>query len=166
MSERGKNVETKEYVEYLLKNYHQIKREIEQLVLILESPIYDSEEETIEALTFSTPQGERVNTSTISDKTSKIALIYREVNEKQKTAGRKDVEKMIKVNQFELIKLENSIASLDKNLQEVISEIYIQKARRVDICRELYISENTLNRYRKKGIEEISIIFQTYRLAM
>jgi hypothetical protein len=159
-------METKEYVEYLLKNYYQIKREIEQLVLILESPIYDSEEETIEALTFSAPQGERVSTSVISDKTSKIALVYREVNENQKTAGRKDVEKMIKVNNFELIKLENSIASLDKNLQEVINGIYIQKARRVDMCRSLYISENTLNRYRKKGIDEIAMIFRTYRLAI
>jgi DNA-directed RNA polymerase specialized sigma subunit len=159
-------VETKEYVEYLLKNYHQIKREIDQLVLILESPIYDSEEETIEALTFSTPQGERVSTSTISDKTSKIALIYREVNEKQKTAGRKDVEKIIKVNQFELIKLENSIAALDESLREVINGIYIQKMKRSDICRSLYISENTLNRYRKKGIDEIAMIFRTCRLAI
>ncbi|MBE6068062.1 MAG: hypothetical protein E7211_10300 [Clostridium lundense] len=159
-------METKEYAEYLLKNYHQIKKEIEQLVLILESPIYDSEEETIEALTFSTPQGERVSTSTISDKTSNIALIYKEVNENQKTAGRKDVEKMIKVNQFELIKLENSIASLDKNLQEVINGIYIEKKKRTDICKILFVSENTLNRYRKKGIEEIAIIFKTYRLAI
>lgn len=159
-------MKTKEYVEYLLKNYHQVKREIEQLTLLLESPMYDSEEETIEELTFSTPQGERVSTSEISDKTSRIALIYKEVNEKQKTAGRRDVEKMIKVNQFELIKLENSIASLDKNLQEVINGIYIEKKKRADICKILFVSENTLNRYRKKGIDEITIIFQTYRLAM
>jgi DNA-directed RNA polymerase specialized sigma subunit len=73
---------------------------------------------------------------------------------------------MIKVNQFELIKLENTIAALDRSLQEVINGIYIQKMKRADICRSLYISENTLNRYRKKGIDEISTIFATYRLAI
>lgn len=73
---------------------------------------------------------------------------------------------MIKVNQFELIELENSIASLDKNLQEVINGIYIEKKKRTNICKILFVSENTLNRYRKKWIGEISIIFQTYRLAM
>lgn len=159
-------METKEYVEYLLKNYSQIKREIEQLGFILESPIYDSEEETIEALTFSSPQGERVSTSTISDKTSKIALIYKEVNEKQRTAGRRDIEKMIKVNQFELMKLENAIKALDKNYRDNIKGIYIEKKKRIDLCKTLFVSENTLNRYRKKGIEEIVILFRAYRLAM
>lgn len=159
-------METREYVEYLLKNYHQIKKEIEQLILLLESPMYDSEEETIEGLTFTAPQGERVSTSAISDKTSKIALVYKEVNAKQKTAGRKDIEKIIKTNQFELIKLENAIGCLDKTLQEVIQKIYIDKIRRTDICKTLFISTNTLNRYRKKGINEIVEIFQTYRLAM
>ncbi|WP_446898823.1 DUF1492 domain-containing protein [Clostridium sp. LBM24168] len=159
-------METREYVEYLLKNYHQIKKEIEQLILLLESPMYDSEEETIEGLTFTAPQGERVNTSAISDKTSKIALVYKEVNAKQRTAGRKDIEKIIKTNQFELMKLENSIECLDKTLQEVIKKIYIDKNKRADICKTLFISANTLNRYRKKGIDEIVEIFKTYRLAI
>ncbi len=73
---------------------------------------------------------------------------------------------MVKVNQFEFIELENSIASLNKNLQEVINGVYIEKKKRADICKILFVSENTLNRYRKKGIDEIAIIFQTYRLAM
>ena len=67
-----------------------------------------------------------------------------EVNEKQKTAGRKDV----------------------KNLQEVINGIYIDKKRRSDICKSLFISGNTLNRYRKKGIDEITMIFRTCRLVI
>lgn len=76
------------------------------------------------------------------------------------------IEKIIKTNQFELIKLENSIECLDKTLREVIQKIYIDKIRRIDICKILFISTNTLNRYRKKGIDEIVEIFQTYRLAI
>lgn len=147
-----------------LKNYYQIKREIKQLTLLLESPMYNSEEETIEELTFSTTQCEKVSTSKISDKTSRIALIYKEVNEEQRVIGRRDLEKIIKVNQFELVKLESSITALDKNFQEVINGIYIEKKKRTDICRVLFISQNTLNRYRKKGIDEIATIFQTNRL--
>lgn len=78
----------------------------------------------------------------------------------------KSDKETINVNQFELIKLENSIASLDKNLQEVINGIYIEKKKRADVCKSLFVSENNLNRYRKKGLEEIAIIFQTYRLAI
>ena len=46
--------------------------------------MYTSEEEMSEKLKLSRPQREIVSTSEISDKISRIVLIYKEVNEKKK----------------------------------------------------------------------------------
>lgn len=59
--------------------------------------------------------------------------------------------------------LETAIESLQQDQRIIIEEIYIKGGVRRDICRKLFISENTLHRRRKKAIAKIadilSIIF-------
>lgn len=59
--------------------------------------------------------------------------------------------------------LETAIESLQQDQRMIIEEIYIKGGVRRDICRKLFISENTLHRRRKKAIAKIadilSIIF-------
>jgi len=40
------------YVEYLLNNYHEIKKQINHLKMLINSPIYETSSETIEELNF------------------------------------------------------------------------------------------------------------------
>lgn len=40
--------------------------------------------------------------------------------------------------------------------------IIIKIEKRASLCKKLYISENTLNRYRKNGIKMIIRIFEEY----
>lgn len=71
-------MEIKQYVIGLLTDYNSIKQEMDSLQFELKNLEISSDTEMIEAMTFSPPQGERVATGKISDKTSGIALTYAE----------------------------------------------------------------------------------------
>lgn len=155
-------MDTKSYVEYLLKNYHQIKREIEMLKPLLNQDIYESMEETIEGMVFKTSQEEKVQSTKVSDKTASIALTYRQENERENLKEKRDLEKVIKGNERELLQLEQVIETLSSQYNKVIKGIYIKRQSRKQLCSQLFISENTLNRYRKKGVEEMVRVFEGY----
>lgn len=149
-------LESKEYVEYLLKNYHQIKREIEVLKVLLEITIYESDEEIIEEMNFETFKGEKVKHRNIADKTANIAMGYKEKREKQESNRIKELKKEIRKKEVELLKLETTVEILETPMQRVIKGLYFEGKSRVQLCRELYVSEVTLGRWRKKGIGKIA----------
>lgn len=148
-------MESKEYVEYLLKNYHQIKREIEVSKALLKITIYESEDEIIEEMNFEAFKGEKVKHSNIADKTANIAMIYKDKKEKQESNRVKELKKEIRKKEVELLKLETSVGVLETPMQRVIKGLYFEGKSRAHLCRELYISEGTLGRWRKKGVGKI-----------
>ena len=85
-----------EYVEYLLKNYNEILKDIDQLKFEYEAFKDIASDEVIESLSFSSSNDERVTTSNVSDKTCKIALIYNEVAKRMNKESREEIYKMIK----------------------------------------------------------------------
>lgn len=155
-------METKSYVEYLLKNYHQIKREIDMLTPLVKAPREESLEETIEGMVFKTFQEEKVQSSKVSDKTANLALNYRHENERINLKMQQDLEKILRGNELELLKLERAIATLNSVQRKVIEGIYLKRQPRRLLCSQLFISENTLNRYRKKGVEQLVKVFRGY----
>ena len=97
-------METREYVEYLLKNYNEILKDIDQLKFEYEAFKDFASEEVIEALNFSSASGDRVITSDIPDKTCKIALVYNEVTKRMSKESREEIYKMMKAeNDFKKI---------------------------------------------------------------
>jgi DNA-directed RNA polymerase specialized sigma24 family protein len=158
-------VETKEYVEYLLENYNEILKDIEQLKFELETFEELVPEEMIDVMNFSTGNEERVAAYRVSDKTCKIALIYNEVAKRMNNEAKEEIRKMIIASEYEIKKLDYCIDRLDEKVKETIKSVYINKYSWADVCKKLYISENTLNKYRRKGIEEIKGMFQLGRLA-
>ncbi len=155
-------METRNYVEYLLKNYHQLKREVEMLTPLLKTPMYETFDDTIEGMLFKTTHGEKVQSSKVSDKTAHLALTYREENERITLKMQQDLEKVIKGNELELLKLEKAMATLSSHHRRVIEGIYVKRQSRRLLCSQLFISENTLNRYRKKGVEQLVRVFEGY----
>ena len=148
-------MESKEYVEYLLKNYHQIKREIEVSKALLKITIYESEDEVIEEMNFEAFKGEKVKHSNIADKTANIAMRYKDKKEKQEANRVKELKKEIRKKKVELLKIETSVGVLETPMQRVIKGLYFEGKSRAQLCRELYISEGTLGRWRKKGVGKI-----------
>lgn len=66
----------KGYVEKMINDYPSMVRERERLKKQIESCEFLSAEELISAMSFSHPDGERVQSSDLSDKTARIAIAY------------------------------------------------------------------------------------------
>lgn len=158
-------METREYVEYLLKNYNEILKDIEQLKFEYNAYKDIESDEVIESLNFSSVSDEKIQSSSVSDKTCKIALIYREATKRMNKESREEIYKMIKVSELEISRLDYCIDRLEPNIREVVKEIFFEGLQWKDISIKNSISEKTLNKYRKKGIEEIISMFDLRRLA-
>lgn len=129
---------------------------------LLHTKEFESREETIEGMVFKTWQEEKVQSSRFSDKTPSIALSYEEENQRINSKMHKNLEKVIIGNERELLKLEQVMETLSSPYQKVIEGIYVKRQSRRLLCSQLFISENTLNRYRKKGVEEMARVFEGY----
>ncbi|GAB6157876.1 hypothetical protein JCM39194_10760 [Desulfotomaculum varum] len=156
-------METKEYVEYLLKNYNRIKKDIEYLKFELEHLQNITEDETIEALCFKQPEGEKVDTGGISDKTARIALIFRQYMRRMNNNARVEIVKEIRAAEFEIMRLELCVDRLDRKVRDVIKDLYFNEMTWSKICDKYVISERTLNRYRKIAVDEIVTVFDGKR---
>jgi DNA-directed RNA polymerase specialized sigma subunit len=159
-------VETKEYVEYLLENYNDILKDIKQLKFELETFEELVPEEMIDVMNFSVGNQERVASYTVSDKTCKIALIYTEVAKRMNNEAKEEIKKMIIASEYEIRKLDYCIDRLDEKFKETIKGVYVNKGSWADVCKKLYISENTLNRYRKKGIQDLVTMYRIGKMVV
>jgi len=159
-------METREYVEYLLKNYHVIRKDIEQLKFELRCLDKLQPEEVIDAMNFTPTVGDKVDAGRVADKTCSIALVYREVTERMNNLSRQELERCIAANEYELMRLEYCINRLEGKVKAVVNGIYIEQKSWNEICANLYITEKTLSKYRKKGIDELAGMFALRRLAV
>ena len=157
-------METREYVEYLLKNYNEILKDIELLKFEYNTFKDIDPNEVIEALNFSSSSYESATTRNISDKTCKIALIYNEVAKRMSKESREEIYKMMKATDLEITRLNYCIERLEPAVKEVVRELFIEKCSWSYVCVRNSISEKTLNKYRKKGINEIIGMFDLRRL--
>ncbi len=148
------------YVEYLLKNYKKIKNEIEQMKLELEYYNLESVEDTIKALSYPSPCSTGFGSeSVITDKTSSVALVFRNVNDRINRQSKDVLNNYILTTEIELKKLEKAINFLDEDTRHIIEDLYISRLKWEQITLRRYISSNTINRHRKKGIREIALAF-------
>lgn len=152
-------MDTREYVECLLKNYNEILKDIEQLRFEYDAYKDIETEEIIESLNFSSGSEDRVQTSNMSDKTCKIALIYSEATKRMNKESRQEIYKMMKGTELEMSRLNYCIERLEPQVKEVIKDIFIGGLQWKDICSKNRISEKTLNKYRKKGIDSLIEMF-------
>lgn len=151
------------YVKYLLQNYNEIKWEINQLKLFLEENSWEtSENEIIEELVFKRAHEEKVQSSQFSDTTSRIAQTYEQVMKQRSILEKRDIERLIIINQGEIRKLDSTISILQSSYKVIIQGIYMDRLSTRDLCTKLFISENTLYRSKRKAIEGIESLFSIY----
>ena len=159
-------MDPKAYVEYLLKNYHSIQQEVEQLKFEVACFPELSPTETIEMLNFQKGEGDRVQTSDMTDKTAKIALIYSEVTTRLNDEARKEIENVIKVTEFELAKLHFSIEQLEPHLQQVIESLFFDRLTVYAVSREQSVAERTVQKYKQQAIDILASRFNLKRLVV
>lgn len=148
-------MENQQAVEYLLKSYHQIKREVESEKALLKLLITEREEELIEELNFKSIIKEKVKENRKADKTGNIAIKCIEAKENPQLIGAEDLKRKVRKKEMELIKLEAAVGILEEKEQKVIRDLYFERKTRHHISRELYISEVTLDRWKKKAVKKM-----------
>lgn len=157
-------MKTREYVEYLLKNYKEILKDIDQLKFEYESFKGITQDEFIESLNFSSRKNDEFNIkiqeNKIQDKTSKIALVYSESLKRINKENKEEIYKMIKATELEIARLNYCINRLDQKLKAVIKELFLEKSTWNKTALKCSISEKTLSKYKNKGIDEIAKMFE------
>lgn len=159
-------METREYVECLLKNYNEILKDIEQLKYEYETYKDIESDEVIESFNFSSNSEERIQTSSVSDKTCKIVLIYNEATKRMNKESREEIYKVMKATEIEMARLNYCIERLEPQIKEVLKDVFIEKLQWKNICDKRSISSKTLNRYKNKAIEPITSNFSLERLVI
>jgi hypothetical protein len=149
----------KQRVEWLLKNYHEIKRHLDRLNYEIKRFTGLSYEQVIETMNYAAPEGERVQTSNISDKSGRLALSYRDYAD-QLNSDVMELAKEYHAQKDEMDVLDYCIQLLEPSLSEIITDMYINRMTWSRLCSKYHISEKTLARYRKNGIAQITKTFE------
>lgn len=151
-----------ERVEKLMREYPQMKTEVK----CLENQIRDfrgiSETEMIESMLYSHPEGERVQTSGVSDKTARIAISYREKMERINKEWYDYLEQKYLLLSEELRFFESALASLSGNLSGVMRDMVIDGLTYDAIASKYFVSRTMVVKYRRRAIVELDKLYAAH----
>lgn len=142
----------KGYVEKIINEYPQMVRERERLRRQLESCEFLSADELINAMSFSHPEGERVQSSNISDKTAKVAMEYQERLDKINNELIGPMLKRYDALDEEILFFEEKINRLPGELSDIMKTLIIH-GKSWDSTEHIFcISRFKLSQMRKQAI--------------
>ena len=118
-----------------------------------------TELEMIDSLQFSQPDGERVQTSGISDKTARIAVSYKDKVNSINKEWQDHLEKKHAVIVEELIFFESAVLSLSGILPKLISDMVIKGLSWDNLADKYHISRTMVAKNRKKAIRELETLY-------
>lgn len=147
-------------VQKLFKEYGNWQRDLGILEFELsrfEGVPYD---DVIESLCFSHPQGDKVQTSGVSDKTGKAAIIYRQVKERLDDDWFDYLIERYKSVKEEKEFFEYAVRQLGGKLPQVIRDMVMEQMPWKEIAGKYNVSEAMIAKYRKKALEELGELYQ------
>lgn len=147
-------------VEKLFKEYTNWKRDMGLLEFELSRFQGVPYDDVIESLCFSRPEGDRVQTSGISDKTGKTAIIYRHVKERLDDEWFDYLVERYESLNGDLEFFEYAIGQLSGKLPEIIWDMVIEQMTWRELSGKYDVSETMIAKYRKKAISELTVIYQ------
>ena len=118
-----------------------------------------TEEEMIDSLQFSQPDGERVQTSGVSDKTGRIAVSYKDKMDRINKEWQAHLEKKHVILVEELIFFESAIYSLSGILPAFISDMVVKGLSWDDLAAKYHISRTMVAKNRKRAIRELENLY-------
>ena len=150
----------KGYVEKMISEYPQMVREREHLKRQIETQEFLSADELICAMGFSHPDGERVQSSDLSDKTARIAMGYREKLDRINNELVVPMQKRYAALDTEISFLEASIDELPEDMTIAMHELVIDGFSWEEVAANLYISITKLQKLRRAAIEYLVRAYQ------
>lgn len=151
-----------ERIETLIRDYPKNKMELKCLENQLRNFRGISETEMIDSMQFSHPEGERVQTSGVSDKTARIAVNYRERMERINREWYEHLEQQYFSLSEEITFLESAVKSLPGKMGEIMQDLIFNQTSWDDLAEKHYMSRRSVGRYRQKAIEELETLYEKY----
>lgn len=147
-------------VEKLFKEYHTWKRDIEFFEFELSRFKGVPYDDVIGSLCFSRPSGDKIQTSGISDKTGKAAIIYRQVKERLDEEWFEFLIEKFQSIRDDIDFFEFAIGQLSGKLPEIIRDMVIGQMTWRELSGKYDVSETMIAKYRKKAISELTAVYQ------
>ncbi|WP_395013567.1 hypothetical protein [Robinsoniella peoriensis] len=147
-------------VRNVFQEYRKWKKD--RVVLAFELSRFEgvSDDEVIESMCFSNPQGERVQKSGISDKTGKTAIYYRKVAESLNDDWYDFLFGQYQAVKEEVEFFESAVMQLSGKLPQVVYDMVILELPWKEISGKYQVSEAMLSKYRKKALEELGTLYE------
>lgn len=146
--------------EMMMKEYRQMKMELQVTEMQLSRFTGVSENDIISSMVFSHPDNEeRVQTSTLSDKTAKVAMNYRKVMERENDEWYDFLLKRYRKLSEEISFFEESVRRLPGCLPEIIMDLLGEDATWDEVAVRHHISRRTVGNYRKQAIKELDAMY-------
>lgn len=147
-------------VESVFDNYRQLKQELMVMEFQLQNFKGLSEDDAIECLTFAAPAtDERVQTSNISNKTGRIAEIYRDYMQRENAEYYNFLFGKYRALKEELDFFDASIKGLPGQEGDIVRDLIAGEMTWDEIATLYHISRTTIARTRRSAVQKISEIF-------
>lgn len=156
----------RERIEKLIRDYPKNKMELECLEHQIRTFRGVTADDMIATMYFSHPEGERVQTSGISDKTARIALNYRERMESINEEWYSHLEKQYISLSEEIGFFESAVKALPGKMGEVMQDMIFAQMSWDELAGKYYVSRRTIGRYRQKAIDDLVVLYEKHEAEM
>ena len=156
----------RERIEALIRDYPKKKMELKCLEHQIRNFRGISEDEMIDSMNFTQPEGERVQTSGVSDKTARIATSYRERMDAINEEWYQHLEKQYFTLADEISFFESAVKALPGKMGEVMQDMIFSQTSWEELADKHFVGRTTIWRYRQKAIEELMVLYEKHEAEM
>ena len=147
--------------EEMFKEYATMKKELSVLQFQMEHFKGVSESDIMHSMQFSHPDGDRVQTSTLSDKTATVALNYRAVMERENNEWFSFLWNRYRYINEEVEFFERCLVGLPDILPDLMMDLLSKELTWEEMTDKYHICGSTITKYKKKAI---SLLDEMYEL--
>lgn len=152
--------------EMMMKEYSNMKRELSILEFQLQQFKGASEDDIIMSMHFSHQEGDRVQTSTLSDKTASVAMNYKKVLDRENDEWFAFLRNRYHFLREELDFFEHSVEQLEGSLSGIIRDLLNKELTWDYIAGKYHVSTSMISKYKKTALKELNACYELrYRQA-
>lgn len=146
--------------EIMMKEYSSMKKELSVLEYQLQQFKGVDENDIIMSMQFSHQEGDRVQTSTLSDKTASIAMNYRKIMKQENDEWFDFLWNRYQFLKEELEFFEHSVEHLNGQLPGVIMDLLNKDLTWETIAGKYHVSTTMISKYKKAAIQELNFYYE------
>lgn len=147
--------------EAMFKEYGIMKKELAVLQFQMSQFKGVDENDIILSMQFSHPEGgDRVQTSTISDKTASVAMNYKKIAERENEEWFNYLFCRYRYINEEVAFFESSVAALPGNLSGVMKDLISGELTWENIALKYHVTTAMIAKYKKKALSELEAMYE------